>query len=119
MSAEISLQTTSQKTKKRKEVVLDSRLKAANILRAINHKIRLKIIDFVKGQNELGISPNKGDINITFNLQQPVASNHIQILIEIGVLKTIQSGKYHLLKYNDKRMNEIQKWIEAMPKIWD
>ncbi|MEO0338649.1 MAG: ArsR family transcriptional regulator, partial [Bacteroidota bacterium] len=64
--------------------------KAVLVLRAVNHKLRQRIIDLL----EEGESMTVTDIYIKLRLEQSVASQHLAILRRAGVVGTTRNGKY-------------------------
>jgi DNA-binding transcriptional ArsR family regulator len=75
---------------------------AAEILRAINHKLRMRILEFID-QNEK-INVNK--IYNTLNLEQSITSQHLRILRKAGVLDTQRDGKFIYYEINYDRVNQ-------------
>jgi len=77
--------------------------KAVLVLRAVNHKLRQRIIDLLEEGNNMTVT----DIYIKLRLEQSVASQHLAILRRSGVvsLSTILSIKIGLLRYLDLLKN--------------
>lgn len=63
---------------------------SSEILRAIAHPLRLKILEFID-QNDL-INVNK--IYNTLNLEQSITSQHLRILRTAGLVQTERDGKF-------------------------
>lgn len=83
---------------------------AAEILRAINHKLRMRILEFID-QNEK-INVNK--IYNTLNLEQSITSQHLRILRKAGVVDTQRDGKFIYYEINYDRVNQS---IEAIDRF--
>ncbi len=83
---------------------------AAEILRAINHKLRMQILEFID-QNEK-INVNK--IYNTLNLEQSITSQHLRILRKAGVVDTQRDGKFIYYEINYDRVNQS---IEAIDRF--
>ena len=81
---------------------------AAEILRAINHKLRMRILEFID-QNEK-INVNK--IYNTLNLEQSITSQHLRILRKAGVVDTQRDGKFIYYEINYDRVNQSIESIE-------
>src|SRR5690606_21944528 len=64
--------------------------KAVLVLRAVNHKLRQRIISVLEENNEMTVT----DIYIKLRLEQSVASQHLAILRRAGVVSTERQGKY-------------------------
>jgi DNA-binding transcriptional ArsR family regulator len=88
----------------------DKLQEAAEILRAINHKLRMKILEFID-QNEK-INVNK--IYNTLNLEQSITSQHLRILRKAGVVDTQRDGKFIYYEINYDRVNQS---IEAIDRF--
>ena len=58
--------------------------KAVLVLRAVNHKLRQKIVDLLEENDMMTVT----DIYIKLRLEQSVASQHLAILRRAGVVAT-------------------------------
>ena len=78
-----------------KEVQLDyvDLRKAVLVLRAVNHKLRQKLIDILDDSDTMTVT----DIYIKLRLEQSVASQHLAILRRAGVVLTERPRKVYLL----------------------
>lgn len=78
---------------------------SSEILRAIAHPLRLKILEFID-QNDL-INVNK--IYNTLNLEQSITSQHLRILRTAGLVQTERDGKFiHYSIDYDKIKNAVE-----------
>lgn len=75
---------------------------SSEILRAVAHPLRLKILEFID-QNEL-INVNK--IYNSLNLEQSITSQHLRILRMAGLVHTQRDGKFihYSLDYDKLRI---------------
>ena len=75
-----------------KEIQLDysDLRKAVLVLRAVNHKLRQRVIDLLEDGETLTVT----DIYIKLRLEQSVASQHLAILRRAGVVTTERQGKF-------------------------
>ena len=89
--------------------VVDLR-KAALVLRAVNHKLRQRIIELVLDQKSMTVT----DIYIKLRLQQSVASQHLAILRKVGVVTTDRQGKHIYYSVDQKRLQNIKTFIEHL-----
>ena len=73
-------------------------LKAAHVLRAINHPLRQKMIQYIHHSGKANVT----QIYIKLRLEQSVASQHLAILRKAGFVKTERSGKqiYYSIDYD-------------------
>jgi DNA-binding transcriptional ArsR family regulator len=63
---------------------------SAEILRAVAHPLRMKILEFIDKNDEINV--NK--IYNTLNLEQSITSQHLRILRVAGIVLTERDGKY-------------------------
>ena len=84
--------------------------KAVLVLRAINHKLRQRIIDLLEHNENMTVT----DIYIKMRLEQSVASQHLAILRRAVVLKTERNGKFIYYSVDKDRMEQISKLIDEL-----
>ena len=84
--------------------------KAALILRAINHKLRQKILFLIEEHEKISVT----EIYIKLRLEQPVASQHLAILRKAEFVKTERDGKFIYYKVNYKRMEELNTFVNKL-----
>src|SRR5688572_19444293 len=78
--------------------------KAALILRAVNHKLRLQILKLIHTHGKLTVT----EIYVKLRLEQSVASQHLAILRRAGYVNTERDGKFIYYSVNLDRLAEIQ-----------
>jgi DNA-binding transcriptional ArsR family regulator len=78
--------------------------KAALILRAINHKLRMQILKLIHTHGKLTVT----EIYVKLRLEQSVASQHLAILRRAGMVDTVRDGKFIYYSVNYERLTEIQ-----------
>ncbi len=109
------------KSKKNKTIVLkrgvsDIQLdyadlrKAVLVLRAVNHKLRQRIIDILDDSDTMTVT----DIYIKLRLEQSVASQHLAILRRAGVVLTKREGKFIYYSLDKDRLNQIASLVEDL-----
>ena len=84
--------------------------KAVLVLRAVNHKLRQRIIDLL----DTGETMTVTDIYIKLRLEQSVASQHLAILRRAGVVITERQGKFIYYSLNHERLEQISKLVEDL-----
>ena len=84
--------------------------KAVLVLRAVNHKLRQKIIDSLEENGTMTVT----DIYIKLRLEQSVASQHLAILRRVGVVDTERQGKFIYYSLNNDRMAQISSLVEEI-----
>ena len=75
--------------------------KAANMLKAIAHPMRIAILSFLEEGKKLTVT----EIHELLNIEQSTTSHHLGILKDKGVLSSKREGKntYYFLKHNNLR----------------
>jgi len=84
--------------------------KAVLVLRAVNHKLRQRIIALL----EEGEGMNVTDIFVKLRLEQSVASQHLAILRRAGIVYTERSGKFIHYHLNKERLSQISHLVEEL-----
>ncbi len=94
------------------EVLLDyaDLRKAVLVLRAVNHKLRQRIIDLLEESDTMTVT----DIYIKLRLEQSVASQHLAILRRAGVVRTERQGKFIYYSLDPSRLEQISKLVEDL-----
>ncbi|HPG05991.1 MAG TPA: metalloregulator ArsR/SmtB family transcription factor [Saprospiraceae bacterium] len=95
-----------------KEIQLDyaDLRKAVLVLRAVNHKLRQRIIDLLEENDSMTVT----DIYIKLRLEQSVASQHLAILRRAGVVTTERQGKFIYYRIDRDRLAQISRLVEEL-----
>ena len=86
--------------------------KAALILRAINHKLRLQIIKLIQESEKITVT----EIYVKLRLEQSVVSQHLAILRRAGLVTTQRDGKFIYYTINYNRMQELVTFVDELLK---
>ena len=84
--------------------------KAVLVLRAVNHKLRQRIIDLLEENDSMTVT----DIYIKLRLEQSVASQHLAILRRAGVVLTDRQGKFIYYSLDKERLAQISRLVEEL-----
>ncbi len=84
--------------------------KAVLVLRAINHKLRQRVIDLLEENEKMTVT----DVYIKLRLEQSVASQHLAILRRAGVVATERQGKFIFYGLDKDRLGQIAKLVEDL-----
>lgn len=76
---------------------------ATEILRALAHPLRMKIISFIDKQNKINV--NK--IYNTLKLEQSITSQHLRILRKAGLVETVRDGKFIFYSVNYDKLKQV------------
>ena len=82
---------------------------ASNVLRAITHPLRMKILDFISKNEPVNVSV----IYKKLNLEQSVTSSHLSILRKDGFLITSRDGKKIYYSVNNERIDQVLNSIKS------
>jgi len=85
---------------------------AQQILRALNHKLRSELINYIEGNPRSTVT----EIYTHFKIDQSVASQHLSILRRINVVATERSGKEVKYSVNKPRLQHIESLAEEIIK---
>jgi DNA-binding transcriptional ArsR family regulator len=84
--------------------------KAVLVLRAVNHKLRQRVIDLLEENDSMTVT----DIYIKLRLEQSVASQHLAILRRAGVVLTDRQGKFIFYSLDKERLAQIMRLVEEL-----
>jgi len=84
--------------------------KAVLVLRAVNHKLRQRIIDLLEEHDTMTVT----DIYIKLRLEQSVASQHLAIIRRAGVVITQRQGKFIYYSLDKERLAQISRLVEEL-----
>lgn len=84
--------------------------KAVLVLRAVNHKLRQRVIDLLEDNDTMTVT----DIYIKLRLEQSVASQHLAILRRAGVVLTERQGKFIYYSLDKDRLAQISRLVEEL-----
>ncbi len=82
--------------------------KAALILRALNHKLRLQLIKLLDEHKKMTVT----DIYVKLRLEQSVTSQHLAILRRANIVITQRDGKFITYSVNYNRLKQISRFVE-------
>jgi DNA-binding transcriptional ArsR family regulator len=84
--------------------------KAVLVLRAVNHKLRQRIIDLLEEGGKMTVT----DIYIRLRLEQSVASQHLAILRRAAVVRTERNGKFIYYSIDKERLAQISRLVDEL-----
>lgn len=85
----------------------DALLESSEILRAITHPLRMKILEFIDRHDSINV--NK--IYNTLKLEQSITSQHLRILRAAGIVITERDGKFIHYKINYDKVGNVLKAV--------
>jgi DNA-binding transcriptional ArsR family regulator len=81
---------------------------ASEMLKAIAHPMRIAIVEMLANDNTLTVT----EIYETLNIEQAVASHHLSIMKNKGVLISERNGKNSYYKLKHPRLSQIVSCID-------
>ena len=81
--------------------------RAANMIKAISHPMRLAILGYLGEGNQLSVT----EIHNLLKIEQSTASHHLGILKDKGILASVRKGKNSLYYLKRKNLSTLIKCI--------
>ena len=81
--------------------------RAANMIKAISHPMRLAILGYLGEGNQLSVT----EIHSLLKIEQSTASHHLGILKDKGILASVRKGKNTLYYLKRKNLSTLVKCI--------
>jgi DNA-binding transcriptional ArsR family regulator len=100
-------------TKKELEFRQEDLKKAALVLRAINHKLRQRILAFIHKNGNNSVS----EIYKKLRLEQSVTSQHLAVLRKAGFVKTERDGQNIYYSVNYERLQQVEQTAKSLIKF--
>lgn len=87
--------------------------KTSGIIRAVNHKLRMRMIDLLTGVDSMSVR----DIYTTLRLEQSVASQHLAILRRAGIVIVEPRGKFVYYSLDYEVIEQAQEAIDGFKLV--
>ena len=84
--------------------------KASVIFRAINNPLRQQILQLLHKHRQLRVT----ELFIKLRMEQPVISQHLGILRQAFLVKTVRQGKFIFYSLNYERLQQIEELAEKL-----
>ena len=81
--------------------------KAANMMKAISHPMRLAILGYLSDDNQLSVT----EIHESLKIEQSTASHHLGILKDKGILASVRKGKNTLYYLKRRNLSQLVRCI--------
>jgi len=86
--------------------------KAQMALRALNHKLRQKILSTIEKEGNITVT----ELYVKLRLEQAVASQHLAILRKANIVITKREGRFIYYSVNFERIAQIEKYVAELNK---
>jgi len=100
-------------SKKELEFRQEDLKKAALVLRAINHKLRQRILAFIHKNGNNSVS----EIYKKLRLEQSVTSQHLAVLRKAGFVTTERDGQNIYYSVNYERLAQVEQTAKSLIKF--
>lgn len=97
------------------EIDINKNKKALYILRAINHQLRICMLELINKNNRMTVS----EIYKQLNIEQAVASQHLAILRRAGFVITKREGKFMYYTLSNNFISHFAKTIDQLFSSFD
>lgn len=87
--------------------------KAAALLRAVSHHLRLQIIKMINEKKEVNVNV----IYKTLKIEQSITSQYLKILRSVDVVRTRRDGKKIYYSLNYKKLTAMQRGIDLFDQV--
>ena len=81
--------------------------RAANMIKAISHPMRLAILGYLGEENQLSVT----EIHNLLKIEQSTTSHHLGILKDKGILASVRKGKNTLYYLKKKNLSNLVRCI--------
>ena len=99
------IKTPASSKSKGLSIDLDECKEAANVLRALNHKVRQQILNLIHDKGEITVSEIYGKLR----MEQSLTSSYLAMLRKANIVKTRREGQSIHYSVNYDQISEITK----------
>jgi DNA-binding transcriptional ArsR family regulator len=92
------------------QINLNEVKKAQMLLRALNHKLRQRILDIIEKDKKIIVT----QIHTKLEIEQSVASQHLAILRIADIVNANRDGKFIYYSINYSKIKEIEKYTKEL-----
>jgi DNA-binding transcriptional ArsR family regulator len=90
-------------------ISVDTVQDAARVLKCIGHPLRLRIIELLDNGGEMTVT----DIRETVGLEQAVASQHLNLMRDKGILRARREGVHVFYDISDEKVVRVMDCLRA------
>ncbi|MEJ3403937.1 metalloregulator ArsR/SmtB family transcription factor [Rathayibacter sp. YIM 133350] len=83
-------------------------------LNALAEPNRLAIVELLRDKGPRSV----GEIAATLELRQPLASKHLKVLSEAGVVASRVDAQRRIYDLEQARFHEIDGWLDSFAAVW-
>lgn len=86
---------------------------SSEVLRAVAHPLRMKILEFIDRNEEINVN----QIYNTLGLEQSITSQHLRILRQVDIVNTEREGKYIHYSINYEKLGDAVDSIQDFLRV--
>jgi DNA-binding transcriptional ArsR family regulator len=91
------------------------RIAHASVFAALGDKTRLFLVAELCGGEAQSISQLTQGTNLT----RQAITKHLRVLENVGVVRSISSGRENLFEFNSKPLDEAKNYLDVVSRQWD
>jgi DNA-binding transcriptional ArsR family regulator len=84
-----------------------------DVFGAVAHPVRRQIV-LELAAGELAVR----DIAVTFPVSRPAISQHLRVMLEVGLVTKVRVGRENHYRLRPESLNEIRGWLAMLDSMW-
>ncbi|GCE09981.1 ArsR/SmtB family transcription factor [Dictyobacter aurantiacus] len=84
-----------------------------DVFAAIAHPVRRKLLDML-AVHEHSVK----DLAEPFDLSRPAISQHLRILLDVGLVSEYRQGREHRYQLHAEHLSEVSHWVQQYERFW-
>ena len=85
----------------------------ADVFTAIAHPVRRKLLDMLAREEQ-----SVKDLAEPFALSRPAISQHLRILLDVGLVSEYRQGRERRYQLHAERLSEVRQWLQQYERFW-
>ncbi len=86
----------------------------ADVFTAIAHPVRRQILDhLIEGDRTVKVLAGQFE-----NISRPAISQHLAILLEVGLVSMHEEGRENFYHLQPERLQEVEAWVRHYERFW-
>ena len=85
----------------------------ADVFTAIAHPVRRRLLDMLATDEQ-----SVKDLAEPFALSRPAISQHLRILLDVGLVSESRKGRERRYQLHAERLAEVRQWLRRYERFW-
>src|SRR5215470_14884351 len=85
----------------------------ADVFAAIAHPVRRQLLDMLAADEQ-----SVKDLAKPFALSRPAISQHLRILLDVGLVSEYRKGRERHYQLHAERLYEVRQWLHTYERFW-